>query len=97
VSDIALTTGAFGRWKMTQAARHVAPFWWIEPKQSPVLITPPGVRVHNGTAYPHRHQRGALTHGSIRLEHEDPLAHDVDRGNKGKAREMTASSHQAPE
>lgn len=48
---IALTTGEFGRWKMAQAARHIAPFWWIEPKQSPVLITPPGVRVHNGTAF----------------------------------------------
>ncbi len=41
----------FGEWKMHQGARYIAPFWWVEPRQSRVLHTPPGIRVHNGTAF----------------------------------------------
>jgi len=46
-----LLSGEFSRWKMVQAAKHIAPFWWVEPRQSPFLITPPAPRVRNGTAF----------------------------------------------
>lgn len=46
-----ILSGGFSRWKMEQSARYVAPFWWIEPRQSRVLITPPNPRIHNGSAF----------------------------------------------
>jgi hypothetical protein len=36
---------------MAQAAKYIAPFWWVEPRQSPHLITLPAPRVRNGTAF----------------------------------------------
>src|SRR4051812_12646195 len=47
----ALLMGEFGRWKLQQSAKHIAQLWWIEPRQSPHLLTPPGIRVRNGTAF----------------------------------------------
>lgn len=46
-----ILAGSFGRWKMEQAARYIAAFWWVEPRQSRVLVTAPGIRVRNGTAF----------------------------------------------
>lgn len=47
-----LIRGEFGAWKLKQSARHVAPFWWVEPPPtSQYLLLPPHPRVRNGTAF----------------------------------------------